>query len=162
MTADMFPYMIDRVLGHEAGYSNDPADPGGETKWGISKREYPRLDIAALTREQAIDIYRRDFWVPLRADKLQDGVAYQLLDGAVNSGIGQSIRFLQRAVGVADDGVFGPASRAALEKTSETDCIMLFLAERLDYMTRLKNWPNHGRGWARRVAGNLRYGAMDS
>lgn len=161
-TMDMFPYMIDRVLGHEAGYANDPADPGGETKWGISKRSYPKLDIAALTREQAIDIYRRDFWVPLRADKLQGGVAYQLLDSAVNSGIAQSIRFLQRAIGVADDGVFGPASRSALEKTSETDCIMLFIAERLDYMTRLKNWPNHGRGWARRIAGNLRYGAMDS
>lgn len=162
MKADMYPYMIERVLGHEAGYANDPTDPGGETKWGISKRSYPKLDIAHLTREQAIDIYRRDFWVPLRADKLHDGVAYQLLDSAVNSGIGQSIRFLQRAVGVADDGVFGPMSRSALEATSETDCIMLFLAERLDFMTRLKNWPNHGRGWSRRIAGNLRYGAIDS
>lgn len=158
----MFDKMIERVLGHEAGYVNDPADPGGETKWGISKRSYPWLNIKDLTREQAIEIYRRDFWEALRLDGFDDGVAFQLLDSAVNSGINQSVRFVQRAVGVADDGVIGPVTMAAIAATSETDLIMLFLAERLDFMTRLKNWPNHGKGWARRIAQNLRYGAEDS
>ncbi|MGE4259158.1 MAG: glycoside hydrolase family 108 protein [Candidatus Babeliales bacterium] len=157
-----FKKAIDRVLGHEGGYVNDPADPGGETKWGISKRSYPNLNIKDLTREDAVAIYHRDFWAPLKADRFHDGVAYQLLDSAVNSGVTQSIRFMQRALGVADDGIFGPVSLGASEKMSETDQIFLFLAERLDFMTKLKNWPNHGRGWARRIAANLRLAADDS
>lgn len=157
-----FPMMIDRILGHEGEYVNDPADPGGETNWGISKRAYPNVDIRALTREQAIEIYRQDYWTPLRLEGFADGVAYQLLDSAVNSGIGQSIRFVQRAAGVADDGVAGPVTLSALASADESDMIMLFLAERLEFMTKLKNWPDHGRGWARRIAQNLRYGAIDA
>lgn len=159
---DVFPMMINRILGHEGGYSNDPKDPGGETNWGISKRSYPHINIKSLTREAAIKIYLNDFWKPIRADRFQDGVAYQLLDSAVNSGIRQSIQFLQRAVGVADDGFFGPVSLKASQLATESDTIMLFLSERLEFMTRLKNWPHAGKGWARRIAQNLRYGATDS
>lgn len=153
---------INRVLGHEGGYADDPADPGGETQWGISKRSYPNVDIKALTRNQAIAIYHRDFWVPINGDSVSDGAAFQLMDGAVNSGPREAIRFMQRAIGVADDGHFGPVSLEALRKVSETDFIMRFVAERMDFMTRLKNWPNHGKGWIRRMAVNLRYGAEDS
>lgn len=151
-----------RVLGHEGRYVNNPADPGGETNWGISKRSYPTLDIRNLTRTQAMDIYRRDFWNPIKADRLHDGVAYQLFDFAVNSGIGTSIRYYQRALEVADDGHWGPVSQAASESMSETDQIMRVLAERLDFMTRLSNWQDASRGWSRRIAANLRYGAQDS
>ena len=157
-----FTKLIERILGHEGGYVNDPADPGGETNWGISKRSYPTLNIKSLTRLDAINIYHRDFWLSLKADRFHDGVAYQLLDSAVNSGIGQTIRFLQRAVGVADDGVAGPVTIAATEKFSEGQTIMLFIAERISFMTKLKNWPNHGKGWMVRMSGNLRYGAHDS
>lgn len=157
-----FQQVINRVLGHEGGYVNDPADPGGETKWGISKRSYPMLNIKSLTREDAIAVYFKDFWMPLKAERLHDGTAYQLMDSAVNSGISQSIRLLQRALDVADDGHFGPNSLAASQTMSESDQIMRFNAERIEFMTKLKNWPNHGKGWMRRIAGNLRFGAMDS
>ncbi len=80
----------------------------------------------------------------------------------MNSGIETAVRYLQRALGVADDGHWGPVSQAAADKLSESDAIMQLNAERLDFMTRLRNWPNHGKGWARRIAGNLRYGAIDS
>ncbi|MFA6204442.1 MAG: glycosyl hydrolase 108 family protein [Gallionella sp.] len=153
---------IDRVLGHEGGYVNNPKDPGGETNWGISKRSYPSVSIKELTRNQAIAIYHRDFWIPAHCEDLSDGAGYQLLDSAVNSGIAQSIRFVQRAVGVADDGIYGPMTRAASQKMSESDFILRFLAERLDFMTRLKAWETFGRGWARRIAANLRFGAEDS
>lgn len=153
---------IDRVLGHEGRYVNDPNDPGGETNWGISKRAYPNVDIKLLSRNDAISIYFRDYWVKIRGDRLPDGVAYQLLDSAVNSGITQSFRFLQRAIGVADDGIFGPHSQKVLLTVKESDFIMLFLAERIEFMTKLKNWPHHGKGWMRRIAQNLRYGAADS
>jgi len=84
------------------------------------------------------------------------------IDAAVNSGVAQATRFLQRAVGVADDGVWGDVSQAALAKMYETDVILLFLAERLSFMTKLKAWDTFGRGWARRIAANLRYAAQDS
>ncbi len=157
-----FDIAFDRLIGHEGGYVNDPQDPGGETKWGISKRSYPHLTIAELTREQAKAIYHADFWNRIRADKLADGVAFQLLDFAINSGISTAVRYFQRALGVADDGHWGPISQAAADATSETDQILLLNAERLEFMTRLTNWSAHGKGWARRIAGNLRYGAQDT
>ena len=157
-----FEDVFDRLIGHEGGYINDPADPGGETNWGISKRSYPNVDIKALTREGAKAIYKRDFWDRLKMDTMFDGVAYQLFDFAVNSGIETAMRYLQRAVGVADDGHWGTQSTKAAAAMSESDIIMRLNAERLDFMTRLKNWTHAGRGWARRIAGNLRYGADDS
>lgn len=156
--ADVFA----RTLGHEAGYVNDPHDPGGETKWGISQRSYPDLNIRDLTRDQAMHIYERDFWLRVDADKLPGSVAFQLFDFAVNSGIETTVRYLQRAVGVADDGHWGPVSRRASAAMSEGDMVLRLNAERLDFMTRLSNWPYAGKGWARRVAQNLRYGADDT
>lgn len=157
-----FNTAFDRLLGHEGGYTDGKGDPGGETNWGISKRSYPDVDIKALTREQAKEIYLRDFWNRVRADKLHDGVAFQLFDFAVNSGIETAVRYLQRALGVADDGHWGPISQAAADSMSESDQIMQLSAERLEFMTRLSNWPTASRGWARRIAGNLRYGSIDS
>ncbi len=157
-----FEVAFDRLIGHEGGYNNSPEDPGGETNWGISKRSYPHINIKALTRDGAKDIYRRDFWNRIHADDMPDGVAFQALDFAVNSGIETAIRKLQAAVGVADDGHWGPATMAAIGAMSESDIIMRLVAERLDFWTRLSTWATFGRGWARRAAANLRYGAEDS
>lgn len=159
---EQFLIFIDRILSNEGGYVNDPQDPGGETNWGISKRSYPQEDIKNLTRDEAISIYWRDFYVVLGADQMAPAIGYQLLDSAINSGITPTIRLLQRALGVADDGVFGPVSRKALAQASESDIVMKFVAHRLDYMTRLKNWPVHGKGWTRRMAQNLLYGSVDT
>lgn len=160
--SEKFLKAINRVLGNEGGYVNDPQDPGGETNWGISKRSYPSLSIKELTRDQAIAIYEKDFWIPAHCEELSDGAGYQLLDSAVNHGISQSIHLIQRALGIADDGIFGTHTLETLQATSETDFIMLFLAERLEFMSKLKKWDRFGRGWARRIAENLRYGAQDS
>lgn len=157
-----FDTAFERSMGHEGGYTSGAGDPGGETNWGISKRSYPHLDIAHLTREGAKAIYLSDFWTRLHADRLPDGVVYQLFDFAINSGIETAVRYLQRALRVADDGYWGPVSQAAADRTSESDMIMDLCAERLDYMTRLSNWSVAGRGWARRIAQDLRYGTLDS
>lgn len=149
-------------MGNEGGYVNDLEDPGGETNWGISKRSYPNVNIRALTREGAKDIYRRDFWNRIHADELYDGVAFQSFDFAVNSGIETAVRYLQRAVGTPDDGHWGPLSRAAAASMSESDTIMRLCSMRLRFMTYLSNWPSASRGWARRIADDLLYGAMDS
>ena len=157
-----FDVAFDRLMLHEGGYVNDEKDPGGETKFGISKRSYPSEDIPNMTKDRAKALFRRDFWDKVDGDTLQDGVAFQAADFAYHSGPSVAVRYLQRALGVADDGDWGPASQAAADAADEHDTIMLLIAERIDYMTRLKNWPNHGKGWARRMAGNLRYGAEDS
>lgn len=157
-----FDLAFDRLMGHEGGYVNDPNDPGGETKWGVSKRSYPSLNIKDLTKDDAKAIYRRDFWDRIHGDKLHDGVAYQLADFAYHSGIETALRNYQRSLGVADDGNWGPVSQRAATERAETDQIMALNAERLDFMTRLSTWSNYGKGWARRIAANLRYGAEDS
>lgn len=157
-----FDQAFDRLISHEGGYVNHPNDPGGETNWGISKRSYPNLNIKALTRDDAKKIYKTDFWDAVGGDRLPSSVVYQLFDFAVNSGIGTAIRYLQRAIGVADDGHWGPMSQGAAETMGEQDMLFLLNAERLDFMTKLKGWDSFGRGWARRIAGNLRYAAKDN
>lgn len=157
-----FEIAVNRTLGHEGNYVNDPNDPGGETNWGISKRSYPQLDIRNLTREDAVAIYLRDFWEPL--DKtVPASVKFQLFDFAVNSGIGNAIRALQRACNVVPDGHWGPISSAAAGYISESDLLMLCLAERLDFMRKTQAWKNglHS-GLAGRVANNLRFAAQDN
>jgi lysozyme family protein len=111
-----FEFMIQ----HEGGYVNDPADPGGETKWGISKRSYKDLDIAGLTQEDAAQIYLRDYWQPYPYGMLvSQVVANKVFDLAVNMGYHQAHCILQRAVNdcggrVVVDGGLGPLTMAAV------------------------------------------------
>ena len=157
----MFEKSLERVLINEGGYVNDPQDPGGETRWGISKRSYPSVNIATLTKEQAGEIYRRDFWDKCHADDLPPALAFQVFDMAVNSGIGTAIRKLQLAAGVADDGHWGPVTAAAIGQMTDHALTIGFLAERLDFMRKLTTWPRFGAGWAGRIAHDMRLAAQD-
>src|SRR5690606_26803467 len=86
-TDERFRRAVEVVLAHEGSYVNDPADPGGETKFGISKRQYPDLDIASLTREQAVEIYRRDWWDKYGYGRLASpAIATKVFDLSVNVG----------------------------------------------------------------------------
>jgi len=149
-------------MGHEGGYSNDPEDPGGETNWGISKRSYPAVDIKALTRNGAKAIYLSDFWCRGKMDEFDDAIAFQAFDNAVNMGIETSIRMVQRAAGVADDGHIGPLTIAAVKTQKITDMLLLLIAEELEYRCKLSTWSSYGKGWTLRAAKNLRYAAQDS
>jgi lysozyme family protein len=139
------------LIGEEGGYVFNPADPGGETKYGISKRSYPNLNIKELTLDLAKAIYYRDFWLPL-GDHASLAVRLEVFDFAVNSGIQTAIRKLQSAIGVADDGHFGPVSRAKLASMPSGNVVLRYLSERLAFMASLSTWPHFGRGWARRIA----------
>lgn len=151
-----FDQCFEKLISHEGGYVNHPNDPGGETKFGISKRAYPQVDIKNLTMESAKAIYKADYWDRAQCDKLPPSVAYLLFDAAVNSGIGQAIRFLQRAVGVADDGALGPMTLAAVQRIDVEALAGRFLGQRLDFMTKLTTWDTFGKGWARRIADQLK------
>ncbi len=150
-----FDEAFDILIGHEGGHVDHPNDPGGETKYGISKRAYPDVNIAALTLDDAKAIYREDYWDRVRADELPAELRFPLFDGAVNAGVAQSIKWLQRAVGVRDDGVIGPVTMVAVKSTTPHKNAANFLGQRLKHMTDLKNWDQFGRGWARRIASNL-------
>ena len=147
-----------RCIDIEGGYVNDPSDPGGETKFGISKRSYPDLDIKNLTLEQAREIYCDDYWAAIPGI-ITGPLRFHVFDFAVNSSLTTAIRHLQKAVGVADDGYVGPVTSDALAsfvmRFGIIGLIASYSAFRLEYMTKLKNWPNASRGWTRRVCGNL-------
>ena len=94
-----FDQVIGRVLKHEGGYVNDPQDPGGETKFGISKRAYPNVDIKGLTIDAAKAIYRRDYWDAVGADNLPPAIRYMAFDTAVNMGVGAAKKMIAQAGG---------------------------------------------------------------
>lgn len=85
------------VLDHEGGYSNDPTDPGGETKYGISKRAHPNLDIKNLTPEQALDIYLKEYWEPIGGDNLPIPYCVAAMDSAINHGVERTKGWMQSA-----------------------------------------------------------------
>ena len=157
-----FDQAFDRLISNEGGYVNNPDDPGGETKFGISKRSYPLVDIKNLTREQAKAIYLRDFWQRGQMDQYDGAISFQAFDAAVNHGIETAIRLLQRAADVADDGHIGPITVAAIKAKSVTDMLMLYVAWRIRFWTKLSTWPTFGKGWANRAADDLVYAAEDS
>lgn len=173
-SAPDFDLAFERLIGHEGKFTDNRADRGnwtsgrvgaGElkgTKYGISAMSYPDLDIKNLTLDQAKEIYRRDFWLRAGADQYDGAIGYQVFDAAVNHGIENAVRLLQRAVRVADDGDVGPMTLKAVKAMSVTDVLMRFNAQRIMFYTRLSTWPEFGKGWMSRVAGNLDYGADDA
>lgn len=161
-----FNEAFDRLISHEGGYSNHPDDPGGETMYGITKRVAMENGYTGsmrdLTRDQARAIYKSAYWDRAKADQYDYAIGFQMFDAAVNHGIGNAVRFLQRAVGTADDGIVGPATLRSISAMSVTDILMRFNAERLEFYAKLSTFTSFGRGWTRRVAENLRHGARDS
>lgn len=150
-----FEKAFERVIGHEGGYVNDSRDPGGETKYGISKRAYPYADIKNLTLDQAKEIYRKDYWNRLHMDELPACIRFDMFDAAVNSGVSASAKFLQRAVGTVPDGVIGKLTIAAANGIDPERLDKRLAGYRLQYLCELSTFPTFGKGWVRRVASNL-------
>lgn len=147
------------LLGHEGGYSNHPSDPGGETMWGVTKRVAEANGYIGEMRDLPIDmakqVYRKDYWDAVRADDLPDTIRYAVFDGAVNSGVKQSVRWLQRALNIKDDGLIGPQTLSMTQKSDPEIILRKMLGARLRFMTELNSWNSFGRGWARRIASLL-------
>jgi lysozyme family protein len=146
-----FDQVFDRVVGREGGYVNDSRDPGGETKFGISKRQYPDTDIKGLTLEQAKAIYLRDYWDKIRGDDLPEPVDEFLFDFAVNSGVEHAVESLQGAVGVLRDGAIGPKTLAAVGAKKLRDIVRLVFVDRAMVFALNPNDKLYGRGWFARL-----------
>ncbi|SRR6266404_5370179 len=158
-----FEQAMQRLLPIEGGYVNDPEDPGGETKYGISKHTYPDEDIKNLTIERASFLYKRDFWDVVHGDSLPFVIADQLLDFAVNASPQTSIRKGQEALGVVDDGHWGPVTQAAMNAANPGVFTAKFAARKIRYYTSLKpeKFAHDGAGWMNRIATDLDYAAGD-
>lgn len=138
-----------------SGYVNDPVDPGGETKYGIAKNANPSVNIEKLTWDDAKNIYYNKYWLPAKCDKLNGRIAMLHFDSSVNHGLSRAAKFLQRAVGVDDDGVIGPDTLAAVATKSPIDVCNAICDQRVKFYNDIvKNKPTQAKylaGWLRRV-----------
>lgn len=156
-----FEKSLEFVLVSEGGYSDDPGDHGGETRYGISKRSYPDEDIKNLTIERAGEIYHADYWMPIKGDDLPAGIDYVTFDSAVNHGSGNAGKFLQKALNrwglnLVVDGVIGPKTIKAVLGYGVGQFITDILRERdIFYRKIVSNDPTQERffrGWQNRLS----------
>jgi lysozyme family protein len=169
-----FDTAFERSLNSEGVFQDDHEDRGnwtsgkigvGElkgTKFGISAMTYPHLDIKNLTAEQAKEIYYEDWWLKFGMEQFHPAMQYQMFDAAINHGMYNATRIVQRAVKEKSDGIIGPRTLGSVRNTDLNDLLMQFLAERLIFMTDSRTWGRYGRGWARRIAHNLKFAAHDN
>lgn len=158
-----FEQAIVKTLAHEGGarYTEDPTDRGGATKYGISQRAYPYLDIRNLTEAQAREIYRRDYWERIRGDDISSqAVAESIFDTCVNMGVRTGSRLAQVALGIQPaDGIIGSES---LEKINATDHHVFLAAYTIAKIARYAHLCNRDRsqqrfllGWINRALGGV-------
>jgi lysozyme family protein len=143
---DKFNKSLNIILAAEGGYTEGKNDPGGETNFGISKRQYPDVDIKNLTRDQAAAIYERDYWTPVKGDELPWPLCVYVFDAAVNQGVQPAIKMLQHTLNVIQDGILGKATlHHALESGSWHRA--RYLALRGMRYTGTRNFDKFGEGW---------------
>jgi lysozyme family protein len=148
--------LIGELLRREGGYVNNPSDKGGETKFGISKKAFPHLDIKNLTLDQARAIYEQKYIAaPGFAQLAPSPLQTQLIDYGVNSGPAIAIMKLQEILGVATDGVLGPQTLAALARRELREVNNLLVASRLKMIANLTakrpGQVQFLRGWVNRA-----------
>jgi lysozyme family protein len=160
---DNWGQSFELVLKSEGGYSNDNTDHGGETNLGVTRAAWGQYkgrpihdgEMSALTRDMVEPFYKWSYWDKCRCDDLPTGVDYAVFDFAVNAGPGRAIRYLQRAVGVEDDGVVGPATMAAVKAADPREVLAGFSnAKENFYRNIVERHPSQGkfiRGWLARV-----------
>jgi len=143
---------VDFIIDLEGGATvvNNPDDPGGLTKFGISKRSYPNLDIVNLTIDQAREIYKKDFWDKVSGDLLPSGLNLLVFDAAINQGEDTASMALQRIVRAKADGNIGTVTLEALQGRSIRELILLYSLERHRLYTKAK-WDKFGAGWSKRL-----------
>ncbi len=147
------------ILRHEGGFVNHPADPGGATKYGITRRTLKRwrgkpvsvTDVRRLTKHEAGEIYHAWYWRLIWGDDLPAGVDLAVFDHAVNSGWKRAVKALQRVVGTRVDGFVGPKTLAAIRHHGVARTIRGVCRRRLYGLHRVRTWRSFGRGWKRRV-----------
>lgn len=163
-----FAHVMPKILIHEGGKVNHPKDPGGRTNQGVIQRVYdgwrqrqglPIRTVYDMEPHERDDIYKKQYWDAVKGDQLPQGVDYVVMDGAVNSGPSQSIKWLQRALGVKADGVIGQSTLAAVEAVNDHDSLIAKILQRREaFLRALKTFQTFGKGWMNRVNQVLKIG----
>lgn len=138
------------TLRWEGGTSDRADDPGRLTRFGISQRSYPDVDIRALTEFGATEIYKRDYWDKIKGDHLSEALGLVVFDYAVNSGVSRAAKVLQKLVGTKQDGAIGPKTLASVGGLDAEPLMERYILERVNFLIAL-NKPQFLRGWMRRV-----------
>jgi len=154
-----FAKALKLVLQYEGGFVNHPKDPGGATNKGITIATFRRYvnskgtvdDLKHISDAEVAKVYRKQYWDAIKGDDLPDGIDFATFDFAVNSGPGRAAKYLQRAVGVPDDGKIGPATISAARSGFKAGIIMKLCDDRMAFLRALKTWPTFGKGWGARV-----------
>jgi len=156
-----FDIAVEKTLAYEGGHVNDPKDPGGQTKFGISRRAYPHIHISTLTRDQAIAIYRRDYWLAPNFNLIKDpDISAKLFDLGVNTGTGRAVKFIQQAVNrfrrfeekLSVDGRLGPKTAEAVNEFRYPKALLMALKiEAGNHYFAIDN-PRFLAGWLNRLA----------
>jgi len=139
----------------KTGYVNDPADAGGETKFGIAKNAHPDLNIKKLTLDGAMNIYYNEYWVTSKAAQLKGPLDVVYFDAYINHRPGAAAKMLQATCDAVQDGAIGPKTLAAIQALDPKDAAVKFLGIRADFFKRIveKN-PSQAKfldGWLNRV-----------
>lgn len=158
---DKFDQCFHQLLGNEGKYSNNHADPGGETMWGVTKAVARMSGYDGEMREMPIDvaksIYRHYYWADWM-DNAAMPLCFELFDAAVNCGPVTAAKLFQRALGVKEDCIIGPKTLAAASALSTSRLWVQFAATVLEYRASLPQ-KDFGKGWVNRSVANLRKGA---
>ena len=164
-----WPTVIGWIGLSEGGFVNHPKDPGGATNHGITKRVLERWrgkkltaqDVEDLTKAEAEQILKAQYWDLVRGDQLPSGLDYMVADYGVNSGPAKAVKDLQRTLkqmgfALTIDGLMGPETLGILGKLSQAQAeqlVSLYASRRMTFLQGLKTWSTFGRGWTRRVMG---------
>lgn len=161
-----FDTAFTELLGPELegqAFSSDEHDPGNWTGGkvgvgklsgtfcGISAATHPDLDIQHLSQPQIKEIYRTEFWEPLKGDVLPGEIAVALFKEAVNLGVSGAVKLLQRSLKLEEDGVMGQITEGTVASNPAIFVLTYFLSECAWHYTQLSGFPHDGRGWLKRV-----------
>lgn len=161
-----FNFVLPPVLVHEGGKADNPNDPGGRTNQGVTQRTFtawlaskgrPSRDVFGMTTAERDTIYRELYWNVIQGDRLGAGLDYTIMDGAVNSGPKQAVKWLQRALGRyytgSIDGVIGNLTISAVQSYPNPEALInAVMDRRLAFLQALKTWKHFSKGWTRRVS----------
>jgi lysozyme family protein len=157
--SDFFKECLDLVLKSEGGYVNNPADPGGMTNLGVTKRvweeytghEADEKEMRSLTPEKVAPLYEQKYWRPCYGEVLPRGLDFVVFSMGVNAGPGRAIKLLQLSIGCVPDGVIGPKTRGLICDSNTATLIAKFSEARREYYRSLKTFSVFGKGWLARV-----------
>ncbi|WP_455756498.1 glycoside hydrolase family 108 protein [Sulfurimonas sp.] len=163
-----FDRAFEATIGHEGGYVDDPTDNGGETKFGISKRSFPEIDIKNLSLSTAKSIYLENYWNTKQANLglLPDSIGIEVFDTSVNMGRHRALKMLQEALNLLNrnesrfddlkvDGWIGNATISAVEKTKESELLKVLnglqFTKYLEFVNNNEDQERFFAGWIKRT-----------